>query len=56
MKEMSSKQSHEHANQPTLANLLIWSKKIEWSGVRLVRLSGSYYPPNGDYGGAPNQS
>jgi hypothetical protein len=26
---------------------------LVWSGVRLLSLSESYYPPNGDYAGAP---
>jgi hypothetical protein len=32
----------------------VYLKKVEWSGMRLLSLSESYHPPNGDYIRATN--
>jgi hypothetical protein len=55
--ERNAIQAKSRARQSAyLSQPVYLEKKIEWSGVRLLSLSGSYYPPNGDYAGAPNQS
>jgi hypothetical protein len=44
------------ARETAYLNQPAYLKKIDWSGVRLLSLSETYYPPRGDYTGEPNQS
>ena len=44
------------AHQRAYLSQPVYLKKIVWSGVRLLSLSESYYPPKVTTPGNPNQS